>query len=196
MAKGGTDADDAKDKDKATEWLNNQSEGSGPYKLVSFTKNVEAVLERNASYWGKKPYFAKVIFKHVPSGTTQREMVERGDADVAHDFDVDIVAKITQGPKIKIVEGLSMNQVYVGVTNSAEQSKELADKRVRQAVAYAIDYDGIIKGIVRGAAERPSTMIPLGILGGDKIAGAQARRGQGQAAPDRGRVSRTGSSSS
>jgi peptide/nickel transport system substrate-binding protein len=55
MAKGGTDADDAKDKDKATEWLNNQSEGSGPYKLVGFTKNVEAVLERNAGYWGKKP---------------------------------------------------------------------------------------------------------------------------------------------
>ena len=124
MAKGGTDADDAKDKDKATEHLNNVSEGSGPYKLVSFTKNVEAVLERNASYWGKKPHFAKVIFKHVPSGTTQREMVERGDADIAHDFDVDIVAKITQGPKIKVLEGLSMNQVYMGVTNSAEQSKE------------------------------------------------------------------------
>ncbi len=106
MAKGGTDADDAKDKDKATEWLNNQSEGSGPYKLVSFTKNVEAVLERNAGYWGKKPYFAKVIFKHVPNGTTQREMVERGDADVAHDFDLDIVAKITQGPKIQLIEGL------------------------------------------------------------------------------------------
>jgi peptide/nickel transport system substrate-binding protein len=95
-------------------------------------------------------------------------MVERGDADVAHDFDVDIVAKITQGPKIKILEGLSMNQVYVGVTNSAEQSKELSDKRVRQAISYAIDYDGIIKGLVRGAGERPSTMIPLGILGGDK----------------------------
>ena len=78
IAKGGTDADDAKDKDKATEWLNNQSEGSGPYKLVSFTRNVEAVLERNAGYWGQKPHFAKVIVKHVPNGTTQREMVERG----------------------------------------------------------------------------------------------------------------------
>jgi peptide/nickel transport system substrate-binding protein len=167
MAKGGTDADDAKDKDKATEWLNNQSEGSGPYKLVAFTKNVEAVLERNPNYWGKKPYFAKVIFKHVPNGTTQREMVERGEADVAHDFDVDIVAKITQGPKIKILEGLSMNQVYMGVTNSAEQSKELSDKRVRQAVSYAIDYDGVMK-LVNGAGERPSTMIPLGLIGGDK----------------------------
>jgi peptide/nickel transport system substrate-binding protein len=168
MAKGGTDADDAKDKDKATEWLNNQSEGSGPYKLVAFTKNVEAVLERNPGYWGKKPHFAKVIFKHVPNGTTQREMVERGDADVAHDFDVDIAAKVTQGPKIKVVEGLSMNQVYVALNNSAEISKELSDRRVRQAVSYAIDYDGIIKGIVRGAGERPSTMIPFGLLGGDK----------------------------
>ncbi|HEY7138674.1 MAG TPA: ABC transporter substrate-binding protein [Methylomirabilota bacterium] len=168
MAKGGTDADDAKDKDKATEWLNNQSEGSGPYKLTSFTKNVEAVLERNPNYWGKKPYFAKVIVKHVANGTTQREMVERGDADVAHDFDPDIVAKVTQGPRIKVVEGLSMNQVYMGVNVSPEVSKELSDKRVRQAVAYAIDYDGIVKGLARGAGERPSTMIPLGIIGGDK----------------------------
>jgi peptide/nickel transport system substrate-binding protein len=168
MAKGGTDADDAKDKDKATEWLNNQSEGSGPYRMVSFTKNVEAVLERNPGYWGPKPYFAKVIIKHVPSGTTQREMVERGDADVAMDFDVDLVAKITPGPRIKIVEGLTMNQVYLALNNSAEYSKELSDPRVRQAISYAIDYDGIIKGLVRGAGERPAAMIPLGILGSDK----------------------------
>jgi peptide/nickel transport system substrate-binding protein len=169
MAKGATDADDAKDKDKATEWLNNQSEGSGPYKLVSFTRNVEAVLERNAGYWGKKPYFAKVIVKHVPNGTTQREMVERGDADVAHDFDPDIVAKITQGPKIRLVEGLTMNQVYMALNTSADVSKELSDKRVRQAISYAIDYEGIIKGLIRGAGEQPPAMIPLGILGaGDK----------------------------
>jgi peptide/nickel transport system substrate-binding protein len=168
MAKGGTDADDAKDKDKATEHLNNQSEGSGPYKLASFTKNVEAVLERNAGYWGKKPHFAKIIIKHVPSGTTQREMVERGDADIAHDFDVDIVAKVTPGPRIQIVEGLSMNQVYIALNNKAEVSKELADARVRRAISYAIDYDGIIKGLVRGAGDRAPAMIPLGILGADK----------------------------
>ena len=173
IAKGGTDADDAKDKDKATEWLNNQSEGSGPYKLVSFTKNVEAVLEWSASYWGPKPHFAKVIIKHVPNGTTQREMVERGDADIAHDFDPDIVAKITQGPKIRIVEGLSMNQVYMAVNTSAEVSKELSDKRVRQAVSYAIDYEGIIKGLVRGAGEQPPAMLPIGVLGVDR---AMARK--------------------
>ena len=168
IAKGATDAEDAKDKDKATAWLNNKSEGSGPYKMLSFTKNVEAVMERNPTYWGPKPHFAKIIIKHVPSGTAQREMVERGDADVAMDFDPDIVAKITPGPKMKIVEGLSMAQVYMALNTSAEVSKELADKRVRQALSYAIDYDGIIKGLARGAGERPPAMIPLGVLGVDK----------------------------
>jgi peptide/nickel transport system substrate-binding protein len=174
IAKGATDAEDAKDKDKATEWLNNQSAGSGSYRMVSFTKNVEAVLERNPNYWGPKPYFARVIIKHVPNGTTQREMVERGDADVAMDFDPDIVAKITPGPRIKIVEGLTMNQVYMALNTSPEVSKELSDKRVRQAISYAIDYEGIIKGLVRGAGEQPPAMIPLGLpIGVDK---AMARK--------------------
>ncbi len=167
MAHGGTDAGNAKSVDRATGWLNEHSAGPGPYVLTSFRKNEQAVLERNPSYWGPKPYFAKIVFLHVKDGTTQREMVERGDADIAQDFDPDIVAKITPGAKVKIVEGLSMNQVYMAVNTNPQVSKELADKRVRQAISYAIDYDGIIKGLVRGAGVRPPAMIPMGILGVD-----------------------------
>ncbi|MBI4011313.1 MAG: ABC transporter substrate-binding protein [Candidatus Rokubacteria bacterium] len=172
-AQGGTDAEDAKDKDKATEWLNQNSAGSGPYRIVSFKRNEEAVLERNTGYWGPKPYFTRIIFKHVKDGTTQREMVERGDADVAQGVDADLVARIKPGPKIRIAEGLSMNQIYLAFNTKPEVSKELSDKRVRQAIAYAIDYDGIVKGLARGAGERPPAMIPLGLLGVDK---AMARK--------------------
>jgi peptide/nickel transport system substrate-binding protein len=173
MAQGGTDAEDAKEKDKATEWLNNNSAGSGPYKLASFKKDEEAVLERNPNHWGPKPYFARIIFKHVTDGTTQREMVERGDADVAQDLDADIIAKAKPGPKLKIVEGLSMNQVYMALNTNPEVSKELSDKRVRQAIALGIDYEGILKGIMRGTAERPPAMIPLGLLGVDRAMGVK-----------------------
>jgi peptide/nickel transport system substrate-binding protein len=173
MAQGGTDAEDAKEKDKATEWLNNNSAGSGPYKLVSFKKNEEAVLERNPNYWGQKGHFAKIIFRHVKDGSTQREMVERGDVDIAHDIDVDIAAKVKSGPKIKLIEGLTMNQVYMAINTNPEVAKELGDKRVHQAISYAIDYDGIIKGLVRGAGERPPAMFPIGVLGVDK---AMARK--------------------
>ena len=167
IAHGGTDAANAKDADKATSWLNEQSAGEGPYLLTSFRKNEQAVLERNPGYWGPKPYFAKIVFLHVKDGTTQREMAERGDADIAQDFDADIVARVTRGARIKIVEGLSMNQVYMAVNTNPQVSKELADKRVRQAVSYAIDYDGIIKGLVRDAGVRPPAMFPIGVLGVD-----------------------------
>jgi peptide/nickel transport system substrate-binding protein len=169
IAKGATDAEDAKEKDKATPYLNNTSEGSGPYKLVSFTQNVEAVMERNPTYWGPKPYFAKVVIKHVPRGIAQREMVERGDADVAHDLDPDLAVKITPGGKIKLVEGLSMNLVYLAIQTNPDVAKELSDKKVRQAISYAIDYDGIIQGLIRGAGDRPPAMLPIGVLGVDKV---------------------------
>ncbi|MGH7265914.1 MAG: ABC transporter substrate-binding protein [Candidatus Rokuibacteriota bacterium] len=167
-AHGGTDAENAKDVDKATEWLNQNSVGSGPYVLKGWTKNVELVMERNPHYWGPRPRFARIVFRHVKSGSTQREMLERGDVDVAMDLDPDLAAKVKGSPKIKVVEGLTSNQIYMGLNVSKEISRELADKRVRQAIAYAIDYDGIIQGLMRGAADRPPGMIPLGLLGVDK----------------------------
>jgi peptide/nickel transport system substrate-binding protein len=166
-AHGGTDATSAKTTDKATSWLNEHSAGSGPYMITAFTKDEQAVLERNAGYWGAKPYFAKIVFLHVKDGTTQQQMVERGDADIAQDFDADIVAKAKPGPRLKIVEGLSMNQVYMALNSNPQVSKELSDKRVRQAISYAIDYDGIVKGLARGAGVRTPGMIPWGILGVD-----------------------------
>ncbi len=167
LAHGGTDAENAKTADKATSWLNEQSAGQGAYRLSSFRKNEQAVLERNPGYWGPKPYFGKIVFLHVKDGTTQRQMVERGEADIAQDFDADIVAKIAASPQLRIVEGLSMNQVYMAVNTNPQVSKELADKRVRQAISYAIDYDGIIKGLVRDAGVRPPAMFPIGVLGVD-----------------------------
>jgi len=152
MAHGGTDAEDAKEKDKATQWLNENSAGSGPYRLISARKGEEIVLDRNANYWGGKPYFARIVFRHVTDGMTQREMVERGDADIAHGFDADLVATLKTGPKLALVEGLTMNFIYLALTNKPELSKPLSDKRVREAIAYAIDYDGIIKGLARGGA--------------------------------------------
>ncbi len=165
VAHGGTDAVNAKTADKATSWLNEQSAGQGPYRLTLFRKNEQAVLERNPGYWGPKPYFGKIVFLHVKDGTTQREMAERGDADIAQDFDADIVAKITPGPKLKVIEGLSMNQVYMALNTNPQVSKELSDKRVRQAISYAIDYEGIIKGLVRDTGVRPPAMFPIGVLG-------------------------------
>src|SRR5262245_12245585 len=80
MAQGGTDAEDAKEKDKATDWLNNNSAGSGPYRLVSARKSEEIVLDRNPAYWGPKPHFARILLRRATDGTPQRA---RGEGQAA-----------------------------------------------------------------------------------------------------------------
>jgi peptide/nickel transport system substrate-binding protein len=55
----------------------------------------------------------------------------------------------------------------MGMTTSADVSKPLSDKRVRQAVRYAIDYNGIIRGLFSNIGTQPNSMIPVGLLGND-----------------------------
>jgi peptide/nickel transport system substrate-binding protein len=167
MAQGGTDAEDAKEKDRATPWLNEHSAGSGPYRLLSARKSEEIVLDRNPTHWGPKPHFARIVFRHVKDGAAQRQLVERGDVDIAQGFDADLVAALKPGPRLALVEGLTMNFIYLALTNKAELSKPLSDRRVRAALAYAIDYDGLIKGLARGGAVQPPANIPIGLLGVD-----------------------------
>ena len=188
MEKGGTDADDAKEKDKATQWLNENSAGSGPYRLMSARKNEEIVLERNPTHWGPKPYFAKIVFRHVKDGTTQREMVERGDADVAQGLDADLVAGIKPGPRLALVEGLTMNFIYLALTNKADLLEAAGGPagarghRVRHRLRR--DHQGPRPGRGRPAAGQHPHRAP----GRRREDGAEARRRAGQAAPGRGRL--------
>jgi peptide/nickel transport system substrate-binding protein len=55
--------------------------------------------------------------------------------------------------------------MYLTLTSGAELNATLAKKPARQAVAAAIDYDGIIRGLMGGHAIRPATFIPIGLGG-------------------------------
>lgn len=166
--KGGTDAADADKTDKAKNWLDQNSAGSGPFILTKWTPKAEIVLEANANYWRGKPKLGKVIIKHVADPTTGLQMLQRGDADLYDNLDPDLVDKAKADSNLVVSVGQTLNQNYLAMTSSAALSKPLSDKKVRQAVAYAIDYDGLIKSILRGYGSRAPSIIPLGVLGVDK----------------------------
>src|SRR5205085_135770 len=54
------------------------------------------------------------------------------------------------------------------LTSYKNKEEVVADKRVRQAIGYSVDYDGLIKGLKKGAAVQPATIVPLGLLSADK----------------------------
>ncbi len=166
MEHGGTADPDADTKDKATEWLDQNSAGTGPYILKGWTRDVEVVLEKNPNYWRQPAKLDKIIIKNVTDSATQRMMVSRGDIDVAQNMDIDAIeAYKKEGGRV--VEGNTMDMIYLAMTTSPEISEPLSHKEVRQAVAYAIDYDGIINQLMHGAAIRLPSIIPVGLLGTD-----------------------------
>jgi peptide/nickel transport system substrate-binding protein len=165
MAQGGTSAKDAEKTDKATAWLDTHSAGTGPYVLTGWTRNQEIVLERNKNYWRAPAPFERVVLRHIGDGAAQVLALRRGDIDAALNLSPDQLDTLAKDANVKIVSGRSLDYMYMTLTDSAEMNAALGKKAARQAVAHAIDYDGIIKGLMGGHAIRPATFIPIGLGG-------------------------------
>jgi peptide/nickel transport system substrate-binding protein len=164
-AQGGTSGKDAEKADKATAWLDTHSAGTGPYVLTAWTRNQEVVLERNKSYWRAPAVFEKVVLRHIADGGAQVLAIRRGDIDAALNLSSDQLDSLAKDANVKIVSTPSLDYVYMTLTNSADMNQALGKKAARQAVQAAIDYDGIIKGLMGGHAIRPATFIPIGLGG-------------------------------
>src|SRR5439155_630755 len=106
-AAGGVETADADKEDKAEQWFYTNSAGTGPYRLVRYTRETEIVLERNDRYFGAKPFFRQVIIKHIKDPSTQALMLQRGDADVALDLSVDQAEDLKGKPGIQLFEDFS-----------------------------------------------------------------------------------------
>lgn len=163
---GGTDAEDADQTDKAKEWLDQRSAGSGPYIQTAWTPKAEIVLEANPDYWRGAPSISKIIIKHVADASTQLQMLQRGDADIVHTLDTDLADQVAADANLELVIGQTLNMNYLAMSPDAELGGPLADKNVRQAVSYAVDYEGIM-ALLNGYADWAPSIIPLGVMGVD-----------------------------
>ncbi|HEX5810038.1 MAG TPA: ABC transporter substrate-binding protein [Anaerolineales bacterium] len=182
---GGTDATDAATTDKAKEWLDQNSAGSGPFVLTKWDPKATIELTANKDYWKGAPYFDKVVITHVSDPTTQLQMLEKGDADMIGNLQTDLVDQAKANPDLTITVDQSLDQNYLAMTYKcpdaikAEDPAKLAElqspdsfevlckKEVRQAVAYAIDYEGIAQAVLNGYAARAPSIIPIGMAGVD-----------------------------
>lgn len=164
---GGTDAADADTTDTAKDWLDQNSAGTGPYILTSWTPKSEIVLEKNPNYWREGPTIDKIIFKNITDPTVAIQMLQTGEADIVYNLDIDLADMVKSDPDLTLVQGQLYNQEYIAMTSNPELSEPLSNKLVRQAVIQSIDYDGIINGILNGYAIKAPVMLPLGVPGSD-----------------------------
>jgi peptide/nickel transport system substrate-binding protein len=141
--------------------------GSGPFRFVSAVQDKEVIVERNDDYWAGAPAIPagarrieKVRFEVVPDTITSALELKKGSADLASNVvTLDMVHTLESASNLKVESGPSSAVVYVtfNVTDPL-----LKDKRVRQAVACAIDRQAIVDAIWRGQARLANTLLPTG----------------------------------
>jgi peptide/nickel transport system substrate-binding protein len=158
---GGTDAEDADKTDTAKEWFNaGNSAGTGPYRLTTWDQSNEIILEANPDYWGEAPKLDRIIWRNIPDANSQLQAVQTGEADIAYSLDPDVAASVTEDENLQLISGPSLAIEYLAMHTKEDVSGPLANRTLRQAIGFAIDYDGIINGLMSGAAIQPATIAP------------------------------------
>ena len=162
---GGKSGPEAQAGDKATDWLNTHSAGTGAYVITGWARNSQIQLAANPNSWRGKPAFQRIVIRHIPDSAAQLLAVQRGDVDVAFNLIPEQIASLAGDSKLRVEGLLSLDFVYLAVNQNAEMNKALAVKAARQAIGWAIDYDGIKTNLLGGKATRPASFLPIGMSG-------------------------------
>ncbi len=148
--------------DRGEAWLRNHSAGTGPYTVERWDPESRAVLAANPNFWGAKPKLSRVVIQHVPESSTQKFMLESGDADIAAKLTPEQARDLAGKPNVKVEKGKLLQLVYVGMN---AKHPPLDNVKVREAIRWSVDYDGIIRSLLRGEARKVQTVIPDGLFG-------------------------------
>jgi peptide/nickel transport system substrate-binding protein len=159
-AQGATDATDANKTDTAQAWLDQHSVGSGPFILDAWTHGSQLTMHRNPYYWGPTPPFQNIVFKFTTDQTVQRDMLVKGDAQIAVNMTPDLAAGLAGNPQVKVLTFNSLGFVWLGM--DVKNDPHFANPKNWEAVRYAIDYDGMAQ-IYQGGGSFYPGIIPQGL---------------------------------
>ncbi len=161
--------------------------GSGPYRFVSQVQDKEVVLERFAGSWSDREkmlaggvdptlqiarkggalghqsqagQIQRIQFNVVPDTITSALELQKGSADAASNvLTPDMVYALKGAPGLETASGPGANVWYL---NFNVDDPSLRDKRVRQAIALAIDRSATMAALWRQDARLADTLLPPG----------------------------------
>jgi ABC-type transport system substrate-binding protein len=127
--------------------------GTGPYRIVSWKKDREIVLERFDGYWGAKGVTREIVYRPIPEATSRVLALETGDVDAINRVPATDIPRLEQRPDVTVYRtpGVGAQQFRFNLTK-----RPFGDPRVRQAISYAINRPAIVRNLVSTFA-RPST---------------------------------------
>lgn len=147
--------------------------GSGPFKVKNWDKAKESIHLEPFAMWFEGAPECEVVFRVVRDENTRLlELIGKKVDLVESDISPQSIAELKKQPHLAVSEVPGLGYSYMAFnlrgprmddTRGSDQyltRLALADKRVRQAIAHAIDFDQIIEKILLHTADRVSGLIP------------------------------------
>ena len=133
--------------------------GTGPFAFVGQKSGDSITLKANPSYWGGAPKISGVTFRFISEPSTALSALQAGEIDWTDSVPPQRVAQLRGDDSIKLAVTPSNDYWYLALN---EARKPWSNVRVRQAIAYAIDRDAIVRATSYGTAAANQLAIPKG----------------------------------
>ncbi len=132
--------------------------GTGPYKFARYAVDDRVELEPFAGYFAGKPPNDGLVLRIVPDELMRGLELQKGTVDVViNDIGPDIVHQLAASDRLAVTTSPGTDYQYIGLNM---RDPALADVRVRQALAYAIDRRAIVDYLRRGLATPAVGLLP------------------------------------
>lgn len=132
--------------------------GSGPFEFVRHIQDQEVVLKRNDSYFGDKAHVSMLRFRVIPEEIVVALELRKGTVDMElTSLAPDMVETLRKDSNLNVIQSNGTNLQYLAFNMT---DPVFRDVRVRQALAYGIDRDSIIKYLWRNQAKKAASLLP------------------------------------
>ena len=124
----------------AEKWFHNRTCGTGPYTVTEWLPNQYITMVRNKDYWKgwSGRHFSETVYKIIPEVNTQKMMIKRGELDLINHLPAEHWDVLKADPNLTVKVFPSKTEQFFMMNNVRGP---LADKNMRLAVTYALDYD-------------------------------------------------------
>src|SRR5215204_6116700 len=134
--------------------------GTGAFKFARYDESQQVVdLTANEEYWGGAPAVKQLRVRTILDANTLQAELRSGGVDLAAvaNLQPDAYDSLGRDANLKVAQFPGVNVVYLNFNATDEVLK---DPRVRQAIAYAIDRQAIVKELLLGQARVANSILP------------------------------------
>ncbi|MDY4389025.1 ABC transporter substrate-binding protein SapA [Pectobacterium aroidearum] len=144
-------------KEDKKELLDREPVGTGPYLLNEYRNGQYIRLTRNDDYWRGLPRMQQVVVDLGSGGTGRLSKLLTGECDVLAYPAASQLTILRNDPRLRLSLRPGMNVAYLAFN---VRKRPLDDRRVREAIALAINNDRLMQSIYYGTAETAASILP------------------------------------